>query len=398
MSDFAMWGPEQSGPRLAEQDALKAQQSLATTAGTLETARLHGAQADSAELDVANKRRMQDLLLRRAQGEVVGGNNMADQLTDVFNMQLGAGLVSEAEKTARAVGYLKGKAAQIDNWQSTQKINQLKADKLRADSAAALAADVTDQDSFDRANALFQFSHGTPSPYAGLPYSPELLERIQAGAVSVSRQIELQMRAEENASKERNRVSAESLRKVREQDIQERSRLAKEREERLAKAGGGKVPTTPTEDIRQATRLIAKDYPKLEGGAAEAASTIAAEAQMLLRRNPALDRASAIQQAYNAARLRGDFQEQPGGFLSSDKQKFESGGKTADNPIALPSDGKGMVAGRYYSNKSGQVGLYQANGKLKLVSPSAAPRSALPLSPNNTNEDNDAEPDDDGDD
>lgn len=294
-------------------------------------------------------------------------------------MSLGAGLITQGEQAAKASGYLRGKAAQIDNWQTSQRVNQLKADKERMEGIAALAGDVTDQASWDRANMLFQFNHNMPSPYAGMPYSPALVESLRAGAVGTAKQIELRLRAEENASKERSRASAESLRTAKESDIAERQRLAQAREDRLAKNGGGTAKTTPVEDIRQATRLISKDYPKLDS-TAEAASTIASEAQLLLRRNPALDRAQAVQQAYNAAKLRGDFQDTQDdgvmgtGIMKSDKQTFNSGGRSPDNPIAMPANGKGMVAGRYYRNNSGQVGLMQANGKIKVVAGRAEPQ------------------------
>lgn len=391
--DFSMWGPTESGTRLAEQDAIKnraadlsAQEKLLTIAGQPDANRLVAAQAGEAELKLANQRKMQEALARQAAGQTTQATDLASQLENIASMSLGAGLVTQGEQAAKAAGYMRGKAAQIDNWQTSQRVNQMKVDKERMEGIASLAGDVTDQASWDRANMLFQFNHGMPSPYAGMPYSPALVESLRTGAVSTAKQLELQMRAEENASRDRNRTSAESLRAAREADIAERQRLAQAREDRLAKNGGGTAKTTPVEDIRQATRLISKDFPKLDN-LSEAASTIASEAQLLLRRNPALDRAQAVQQAYNAAKLRGDLQETQDdgvmgtGIMKSEKQTFQSGGHSPDNPIAMPANGKGMQAGRYYMNKSGQVGLMQANGKIKVTGGGAAPaRSMAPTS------------------
>lgn len=404
--DFSMWGPAESGTRLAEQDQIKnraadldAQEKLLTIAGQPDVNRLHAAQAGKAEFELSNHRKMQEMLARQATGEVIKTTDLAGRMEEIASMSLGAGLITQGEQAAKTAGYLRGKSAQIDNWNTSQRVNQLKADKERMESIAALAGDVKDQASWDRANMLFQFNHGIASPYAGMPYSPALVDSLRAGAVGTAKQIELQLRGEENASKERSRASAESLRAARESDLEERQRLARAREDRLAKNGGGTAKTTPTEDIRQATRLIAKDFPKLDS-TAEAASTIASEAQLLLRRNPALDRAQAVQQAYNAAKLRGDFQETQDdgvmgtGMMKSDKQTFNSGGRSPDNPIAMPANGKGMVAGKYYMNRSGQVGLMQENGKIKVVVGRAEPlRKDLALPP--TNKELGDEPEDD---
>ncbi len=371
--------------------------------------REHEAKAGIAELSLANQQRMaeqlQQRLIRQAQGTAAQTTDTAGQLEEIAEMSLNAGLITQGSNTAKAAGYLRGRAAQVEHWQALQQKTALETKAKQIGLLGSLVNNVTDQASWDRAMAIYQFNTGEPSPYAGIPYSPELAGQIRDGAISAGKQIELKLREEENASKERNRSSAEKLRDVRIRTEDERARIAREREDRLAKNGGGRVPTTPTEDIRQATRLITKDFPKLEG-TLEAASSIASEAQLLLRRNPALDRGQAIQQAFNTAKLRGDFHEfeEAGMFGTgfgadvggSKKQKYTPGGHTPETALALPKSDREAAVGKHYKLANGTIVQKLPNGKFGVVKGAvAAPiRTATPLAPDTSDN---AAPDDDDD-
>lgn len=386
---FSSWGAEESGARIGQIDQertlatqIKGIHDLGVISGQPDVNRKARADADKAELEVANQKRFQEMMTRRQQqlSETASSPNsanrvqqMANSAADMADMAAGAGMMDMADKGYRAAGYLFRQDAQIDNARTLAKLNTLKAQHEDARMISSLVAGVTDQQSWDRANALYMFQTGQPSPYASIPYSPELTKQVRDAAIKAEDQIRLKMIAEDNASKDSNRKSAETLRATRERLLKQAADLAQRREDRLAKQGDGKaVGATPKADMDQALRLIKKGQPGLGEDVStitEAAANIASEAQTILRRNPALDRAQAVQQAYNAAVIRGDFKNTVDKGIFRDTQKTsyerqaEGVGKTPDSPIAA----KGLpvtsyVVGNYYSNPQGQVGKWTGTG------------------------------------
>lgn len=396
---FSSWGAEESGARIGELDnqrsiasALSATQALGNIAMQPAEKRLKEAQASKEEL--ANKQ--QQIFLKRMQDRAAAvasqpGSptnpvnqlyDLASQAGEIASDSFAAGLVTQGGNALRASALARLDSARIDTAQTVQRLNGLKSAKAETELTGSLMGPVNDQASWDRANALYTFQTGKPSAYAGLPYSAELVNHIKNSAIEAGKQVELRLREEENSSRDRNRSSADALRKVREEAIRSAAAIAREREDRLAKNGGKPVTKTPAEDTALANKLLEKEYPSLVGANSEAALTIAGEAQILLRRNPALSRPQAIQQAYNEAKARGDFETEKAMVpWANDKVKYnrkeEGIGKTPDKPATVPQDPKALVSGQYYTNGKGQTAQWTGSG-FKIVG------NARPLSNNNT--------------
>lgn len=321
--------------------------------------RLHGAQAGEAELHLEIQRSMQDLLKRAyggAPGAPVGPDGrprtQADITDDLSRISYMAGDVKQGADLAGKASLIRMHDASAALSQVRGGVLALTAQQKEVDMLGRLLGDVTDQASWERANNLYAFNTNNPSPWAGVPYSPELVNQLQAAALTRKDQIQTQI----------NSANAKSLRafrniRLRQHDdalaLQERRlEIAEDREDRLAKTGGGKAVASPqTGEIQEAARLIKRDFGKLDAtDTMNAAFSVAAEAKALRRQNPALDAETALQRAYKSARERGDFREIAAtSRWSSPTQRFTGGGRTPETAVAAPPDPAQRVLNRYYS-------------------------------------------------
>lgn len=402
---FSSFGAEESGTEVFERNnqssiakALAATHSLGQIA--MQPAELREKEAAASKAELGNKQMQMfiDAQQKRA-GAAASSTSPVDshigQLDDLAN-QFGnmasdaasAGMVTQGAAALRASAVARMDSARIDTAKTTQDINGLKAQKMRAEHIGSLVGPINNlppeerQAAWDRANQIYTFQTGERSPYAGLPYDESLVRNITDSAIEAGKQADLRMREADNASKERNRKSAEDLREVRRKVEAERAAIARDREDRLAKGGGGKaIGKTPIEDVALVNKLISKDFGEDLVGS-EAAASIAGDAQILLRRNTALSRPQALQQAYNEAKARGDFQTEVNRW-SKDKTKYnrqeEGIGKTPESALPFPKTAAEAKKGHFYSNAAGQKFQWTGTGMAPVVG-----NSARPLSSNNT--------------
>lgn len=357
--------------------------------------RVLNAQAEKLELDNQQEREFA-ALIKAAQGvsdsPTAPTKSMADSLDALARTAAGAGLITKATGLAKDASLIRQREATQANQAVQTQLNGFKATKERAELVGQLLGGVTDEQSWIRANALLEFQTGQPSPYAGLAYTPELVGRLNAAALSTKERMDLAERALTRKATATYRQARLDQIDVLTEIRQGRLDTDNAREERLAKAGGGKGASAPSKsELDQAARLITKDFGNMAAADAnDAAFSIAAEARALRKANPALDANTALMQAFQAAKTAGDFAEN-GGVMGTGlraKTIYSGRGRTAAAPAPMPTDRKTLTKGRYYQNALGQVA--QWNGKGFVIT--------RPLSVDNSRLGSEAADDDDEDD
>lgn len=347
--------------------------------------RLIEAQAGKLEEEVATAKRFRDLMMGVQQSDPLAGIggpegvgavamdtkpiSLADQIDGAARLAMGGGFIEKAADLAGKAALVRAREArQADSLAgASNKVLQFVRDDAKL--TASLLADVKDQDSWNRANALYTFQTGRPSRYASVPFSPELVKSIRDGAISTEKQADLEEKRLKREADERYRKQRLGQIDTQNEIRDRRLTLEREREERLSKAGGGKTVAGPAKaEVDQAARLIRKDYPDLQAADLnDSAYSIAAEARALRKRNPALDANTAIQQAIAQAVQDGDFKtsmKEMGGLKipGTSKSEYLGRGKTAATPAAIPADKGQLREGRYYVNGQGQVGVWTGQG------------------------------------
>lgn len=384
MADFSMFGPEQSGGRLQERDAQEAMVRASQLEGAQTSNRLHKAQAGKLEGEAAVSKKLAEAMSGMPQGE-----SMADSIEQMSRLALQAGSPAQASKFATQAAQIRAqealemqRGAAADRQQTEQQIKMLTA-------ASALYDGVQDQAGFDRANANYARLFGAPAPLTGRQYDPRLVTGLQQFGTTQAQRLKAQLDTLEAESRNANRESAIGFRNFRKGVLTGDAELKRQREERLAKVGGGKGIAAPTTAERKlAESLIGAEFPDLaERGdeLAPAAYAVASRAKALQRANRALDSDAAVRQAFAAEKESGNFQSVDGAYKTLG---FPRTGTKYTQPEPLPSDRAKLVAGKRYITPRGVV---KWDGKVATLVSGASDKSigaALP----------DDEPDQDEDD
>lgn len=383
MPDFSMWGPAESGTRLAEQDQWKnVINSLAVTKTAGEIAMqpselvLKQTQAKEAQLKLEREQQMQKMM-QQAAGQATQGMDAGVLMDQVGTMAVRAGLINEGSKILKDAAEMRQKAASTANSLTLARLHTLQANHAAAQEIAAIIGPAESAEDFAVRNQLYTQQTGRPSPVANLPWSPQLMEYLNRQALTAKETLDLEQRKAHDAEWTRSHAERERHDRATEAVAAARLGLARTREARLEKGGAGKAITFPSKGmIDQAQRLVEQNFPALKDAPEEvrnASASVASKAQALLRSNPALDPDTALQQALNDAIKSGDFQETAasGGIKiplvgrvggEPAKTKYLGGiGKTAAAATALPSKASDAVKGRWYRFSDGRVG--QWNGK-----------------------------------
>jgi len=383
MPESGMWGTAVGGAA-AGKEMLDAALGLSEIELRGAHQRYYGAGAQKLEAEAKEQQGMAELMQRQAAGMPTEGSvSIADRMDSLARAAMDAGLVTRSQELAKNASLVRQREASALTSGTTAALNQVKLVRDRAELTGQIFGGATDETTWAQTHRLWEFQTGQPSPYANQPYSSELVERINATALSTK----------ERADAEASRLTREGLAGFRtarlaQHDTENRIRearlaLARAREARLAKAGGGRTVSSPgTSEVDQARRLIGRDYTNLEAAdLGDAAYSVAAEARALRRSNPALDANVALQQAYNNARAAGDFQTLSRGILGfGKKQGFRGTGKSPETAMSLPKDRldpKAYQKDRYYIGDKGVIGLWTGTTMQLLTS------RGRPLSPGN---------------
>lgn len=297
---------------------------------------------EAAQMQIDSQRRMLELMNApsgpgQQQGPMAGVNDLADKMDRLANIALSAGLPEKAKDYAATGSTMRKNAADIEG-------KRLETDIKEMDLMSSLLQNVKDPVSWQRANAMYMIQTGKQSPWAKLPYNPQVVEQLQLGVASAK---DRALTAAAQARTEASRAEVKE-REARVPLIKAQTRLAEERRRKLEKAGAtARIPKAA--DIRAITDLITKDF----GGAAlpedlrVLARPVAEEMQDLMKQGN-LTHSQAAEQAYQTAKARGDF----GGLKP---RRLDKGSKA--NPLPLPDDAKKLKKNMYYS-KGGQTYLF----------------------------------------
>lgn len=301
-------------------------------------------------------------------GKVMAGQSLsiADQLDNLARLSAGSGYITKAQEVAKTAATLRARAAAADSSANSAALSRIRAAQRDSQLVGQLFGNVTDQASMDRAVDLYEFRTGQRSELRGAQYDPTLIRRVQDEAITAKDRADLQEKELTRDAQKRYRDARLGQIDTQNNIRQQRVDLERQREERLAKQGGGKAITAPSQQEQsQAERLVKQDFSGMESrDAKDAAYSIAAEARALRRANPALDANQALQQAYAAAKAAGDFQtdEGFGGIGIKKKTTYTGRGKTPDLPASLPPKKAALQKGRYYTNPQGQVARWNGTG------------------------------------
>lgn len=263
-------------------------------------------------------------------------DGLADSLDLMANLSMKSGLPAQAKDFAVSASTLRKNAAEIQKDKTAGMITELNL-------VGSLMDGVHDEASWRQANAMYQMQTGKPTPYAKLPYNPQVVEELRRGIMSAKdRALTASAQAREKASEavEKDRTAMLPL-------IRARTALTEERTIALKKAGAvTKIPKPA--DIKSITDLLVKDY-----GASmlpEEARVIArpvAERMLEIMKSQAIPQSQAAMKAYQEAKAAGDF----GGI----RPRTTMGG-TAERPFDLPSDKSKLKINMYYKGKGAYEG------------------------------------------
>lgn len=375
---FSPWGPEAAGDRVWNLDQVAMGLRRAQTDQAAAHARYFGAEADAKALEVANMKRFQALMQTRALGQSADQQgDMEDKLWDLAGMAADSGMLTQAEKLSGAASLVSYRRQATATQAATENVRLLQGVRQQANILSETVGTAKDEDSWRIGNELYRSRMGEPSPYADMPYSPELVDQINKSAMTANqRATEAERALTRRATKDYRDRRLKQIDK--QNDIRDkRLDIERNREDRLAKGGGGKSVVRPSDgEIKAAKTLITKEFPDIEG-AQDAAYNIASEARALMRANPALDSSTAISQAYQAARANGDFTSVDGAFGTRFGRKTTYGsGKSSASPRSLPmAEGK-IDAGKlkpktWYMSPQGVPGMWTGRGFV-LAGPSSS--------------------------
>lgn len=312
-----------------------------------------------------------------AQGKPVTLENTLDKLAQ---RAASAGLVDRAGKLATTAADIRAKKNTAANQEQQQKLNFYKTTIAQAETIGQILGGVTDQASWEAANQQLQMITGQPSPFAGIPYSPKVVERLNSATLSGKERAMLEMRkTEQEATVEyRKRMIAATEARVAQAEVKEAN--AEEERKRKAKAGGDKGAATaaPTkaqlDEVQRQMRLSDIDTRNISPDSLQNTTyAIASRARELQRANKALGSSEALAQAFSEAQENGDLAIETVGGRDipvignvGGKQQFKSKAPVKAITQALPADRSALKTGVIYNTARGPA-KYLGNGKFDSV-------------------------------
>lgn len=287
---------------------------------------------DVAKMELARQQQMISMMQQRAAGKkstTQGVNELAADMDALAEMAMRSGQPEKAKDYVVAGSTLRKN-------QQEMTASKLSSDIKEMNMMSSLMQSVDDETSWRQANAMFAMQTGRQSPWAQLPYNPELVSKIQTGIQnSKDRAMTAATKAREAASKAQADES-----KTRIGLIKAQTRLADARTSRLKKVGASEPKPS---DVRIITDLLQNDY----SGAVlpEEARVLArpvAERMLELMSRQSLSKTEAGERAYQEAKAAGSF----GGLLP----KRNLGG-SKQKPLEIPDDKAKLKPNMFYKGK-----------------------------------------------
>lgn len=264
-------------------------------------------------------------------GGVPASMDLASQMERLAGIAVVSGLPEKAREYATTASTLRTQASTIAKNEVETKIKHL-------DLIGSLMGNVHDEVSWRQANRMYEMTVGKPTPYAQLPYNPQVVDELRAGVASEKdRALTSAAKARELASEA---VIAE--RNARVPLIRAQTELARERTSVLRKTGAtALIPKAG--DVKAITDLIIKDFGA--GVLPEDARVLArpvAENMVRLMKSASLPQSEAANKAYQEAKAAGTF----GGL----RPRLQVSG-SPEKPLELPADYSKLRPNMFYKGK-----------------------------------------------
>lgn len=306
-----------------------------------------------AQIALQSQERMMQYLSHMAgqngqSGQDGSPGSMADEFYTLSQYAAQSGLTKEASEYARVGSTLEKNSASIEKMHFDRQLKEMNL-------FANLLDNVNDQASWNRANAAFMLETGQTTPWARMPYSPQLIQKLRDGVLSQKDRMTI-------ASQRAKIKYDQSMERYHEHELElkkDSNRIAEERNKTREK-NGGKQKDMTSEAMKQITNLIISDYGAGAGktNIALYARPIAERAAEILKKNPSLQLSEAASQAYQEAKADGEL----GGMSPQPHNKG-----TRDNPLPMPQDLSTLQDNMYYRGKNGELGVWNAQiGKFVL--------------------------------
>jgi hypothetical protein len=378
MADFGMYGPAQSGARLAEQDSIS--NFLKIAQGTHETALAQEAQQR------ANEKQQEAIAFSKlttpdGQAGPGAGGSMADigdwQAKELIRLQQPQAAMRMGLQAAK----IRLEEAHVGQVQAAQRNQEIAGQIKSAEGFARLYSGVRDKESWDAANLMAaQMFPGDPhlQEVIGRPYNPAYVERIRGLALSEKDRLHAQQEALRTSIQASNAGSLNAVRQARMSLIESQKKYLGARTDAAIKNGGstgrGVAAGSPNKDQQKdARQVLDAQYPGLPPAELDLAGVqVASEAKALMAAtrgmdwNTALNRASA-----NAAKDMSVVSK----LWGADTRTFRNGATPA---VAIPfTRGMKIEPGKHYT-ANGRVAVGTADGKLRVTDAPTSGQSAAP--------------------
>lgn len=384
---FAMWGPQQSGPRIVEQDSLAQFAHQAQAAHQVALAQQEALKTKQLRQQM---QAMSQLTSDDGQNGPGAGGTMGDYLMAKAKKAFDLGLPDEGLKLSNAAANIASKEV-MDETRKTQALDREAEVRRKAiDDTLKIYQGVNSKEDWARANLLVsQMFPGQHNPLAGLPYDPAYVSLAKTSLLSQKDKLEIGIRQAREASLERKDRAQEGFLGFREKIMNAQEKDRERRTDIYEKNGGSKGQGTPVgfptkQESAAAEGILKKQVPGLPDDELQAAGIqIASEAKAMVKANKGLDWNTALERATAKSVKENDFTtiSKSGMFGSTSKPHFEGGGKTPDTALPATKDTQ-FKKGRFYQTPKGVLqwtgtGFVQAAGG----APSAGPTTPPPAEP-----------------
>ena len=390
MADFSMWGPEQSGFRLAEQDSIAnyARLAQANHQNALAQQEAQVARQKQAEMDAFSKLTTPD-----GKGGPGVGGSVADIFYDQARQLSRLGQPMAASQMAVRASQVLQHEGQAREQQALAAENEIDAKVKMATVLSELHGRATNGRQWASANMMFSSMFpGKDNPLANVPFSPEAAQQagnfgIKQAELLHSQQeaIRTGILAADQKSKAVTRVARTEIYrdKVDSQETVDEARV-KALGRNTGAGGGGKAkavgsPTRP--EVEQTAGLLRELFKTVElpkEGLGVIATSIASEAKALVEANRGMDPQTARALAVQKALKRGDLEvftdEGVAGTGFRQKQRLRSnlGGDTPETALSADATTK-FREGKYYDTPKGRLKRVAGGWEVPSTSTRTAP-------------------------
>jgi hypothetical protein len=222
-----------------------------------------------------------------------------------------------------------------------------------------LAADVTDQESWDRANQVYSQVSGKESPFAKMPYDPKFVEMIKDSAITMKQKADMAEKAAMDAARIANIKSLDAHRQAQEQIARDKMQQQRERATAVGKVGGKDVGAPAAGEIAAAKGLLrGEDGLVSETDLPTAAFDVAAKARAIRKSNPGIAADEALRQAVIEKKMSGDFQPPTPGMkvfgldtgIGAKAGKYKPGGAAGDSIDPSKTPKSQLQLGKVYKD------------------------------------------------